>query len=116
MDQQSILISNLVNGVDRYEISAVSPAMHQQQSFKHSIRSNVPLHVASALQGRWIICGSDDGSVRIFDQRTESIIKSLRHGDSKHLYFLVFPTPQPRIFFFSRNSGSGGGGLFIFFS
>jgi WD40 repeat protein len=88
------LISNLVNGVDRYEISAASAALHQQQSFKHSIRSNVPLHVASALQGRWIICGSDDGSVRIFDQRTEAIIKSLRHSNSKLLYFLVFPTPN----------------------
>ena len=88
MDQRSILISNLVNGVDRYKISAVSPALHQQQSFKHAIRLNVPLHVASALQGRWIICGSDDRSVRIFDQRTETIINSLRHGDGKHLLFL----------------------------
>jgi WD40 repeat protein len=110
------LISNLVNGVDRYEISAASAALHQQQSFKHSIRSNVPLHVASALQGRWIICGSDDGSVRIFDQRTEAIIKSLRHSDSKLSCFLVFPTPQTHISLFSRNFGSGGGGLFISFS
>jgi hypothetical protein len=60
--------------------------LQQQQSFKHSIRSNVPIHVASALQGRWIIGGSDDGSVRVFDQRTADVIKCLRHGESKNLY------------------------------
>lgn len=94
MDQRLILISNLINGVDRYEISSVSPALQQQQSFKHSVRLNIPLHVASALQGRWIICGSDDGSVRIFDQRTETIIKCLRHGESMypHLFLLALLT------------------------
>jgi len=101
MDQQSVFISNLVDGVDHYKISAVSATLHQQQFFKHSICSNMPLHVASALQGRWIICGSDDRSVHIFDQQMEAIIKCLHHSDSKHSYFPVIPTPQTHISLFS---------------
>ena len=51
------------------------------QSFRHPIRTNVPLQVTSAMQGNWVISGSDDGSVRIFDQRSGELLKSLRHSD-----------------------------------
>jgi len=33
------------------------------------------------MQGNWVISGSDDGSVRIFDQRSGELLKSLRHSD-----------------------------------
>lgn len=80
MDQGSLLICNLVNGVDSYVLSADSSLRHTQ-SYRQPIRCNVTLQVASALQGTWVIAGSDDGSVRIFDQRSGELIKSLRHTD-----------------------------------
>ena len=82
-DQQSILVSNLVTGIDSYAVSGVSPGVPPvlQQSFRHSISHNVPLQITSALYGSWVISGSDDGSVRIFDQRSGELLKSLRHAD-----------------------------------
>lgn len=52
-----------------------------KQSYLHPVRCNVPLIVTSAFQGKWIICGSDDGSVRLFDQRSGEMIKCLQHGN-----------------------------------
>ena len=86
-DQQSLLISDLVNGIDTYSISNVSPGVSPTllQSFHHSIHSNVPLQVTSGMQGNWVIGGSDDGSVRIFDQCSGDFLKCLRHGNGMHL-------------------------------
>ena len=82
-DQRTLLISNLVNGIDSYAIAGVSPGLSPAlvQSFRHPIRTNVPLQVTSAMQGNWVISGSDDGSVRIFDQRSGELLKSLHHSD-----------------------------------
>jgi len=33
------------------------------------------------MQGNWVISGSDDGTVRLFDQRSAKLVKCLRHGD-----------------------------------
>lgn len=89
-DQRSILVSNLVNGIDAY---AVSPSMRLIQSYRHSIRCNVPLQVTTALQGAWIVGGSDDGSVRLFDQATGQLIQCLRHGDGMLcLHVCISPT------------------------
>ena len=82
-DQRYVLISNLVNGIDSYLVSDVSPGVPPtlQQTFRHPICSNVPLQITSALQGDWVIGGSDDSSVRIFDQRSGELLKSLRHDE-----------------------------------
>jgi hypothetical protein len=79
----TLLISNLVNGIDSYSITGVSPGLSPKliQSFRHSVRVNVPLQVTSAMQGNWVISGGDDGSVRIFDQRNGELLKCLRHGE-----------------------------------
>ena len=81
----TLLISNLVNGIDSYSITGVSPGLSPKliQSFRHSIRVNVPLQVTSAMQGNWVISGGDDGSVRIFDQRNGELLKCLRHGEGR---------------------------------
>jgi len=89
-DQESFLISNLVNGIDSYVVSSVSSSVQQSQTFRHPIRVNVPLQVTSALQGTWVICGSDDGLVRIFDQRTGNLIRNLQHGQGMCTFPLVF--------------------------
>jgi hypothetical protein len=85
-DQRTLLISNLVNGIDSYSISNVSAGVSPTllRSFRHPIRCNVPLQVTSGMQGSWVIGGSDDGSVRIFDQRSGELLKCLRHGDGRN--------------------------------
>lgn len=82
-DQRTLLISNLVYGIDAYEILTDPITLRNQQSYWFAIRNNVPLQVTSAMQGSWVITGSDDGLVRIFGQRSGDIIQCLRHGDSK---------------------------------
>ena len=39
------------------------------------------MQVTTAMQGSWVVSSSDDGSVRIFDQRSGAIMKCLRHAD-----------------------------------
>jgi len=85
-DQRSILVSNLVNGVDAYVISAMSPVLQHTRSFPHPIHCNVPLLITSVLQGAWVIGGSDDGTVRIFDQRSDDLVKCLQHADGMYSY------------------------------
>lgn len=92
-DQRSILVSNLVNGVDAYVISAMSPVLQHARSFPHPIRCNVPLLVTSALQGAWVIGGSDDGTVRIFDQRSGDLVKCLQHADGMYSYISSVKCP-----------------------
>lgn len=89
-DQRSLLISNLVNGIDSYLISGVSPGVPPtlQQTFRHPLRKNVPLQITSALQGDWVIGGSDDGSIRIFDQRSRELLKALHHGEGTQPTFM----------------------------
>jgi hypothetical protein len=80
------------------------------QSFRHPIRTNVPLQITSAMQGNWVISGSDDGSVRVFDQRSGELLKCLRHGDGKQrrnarvLILLIYR-------FRSRLACTGGSGM-----
>jgi hypothetical protein len=82
-DQRTLLVSNLVYGIDAYEILTDPITLRNQQSYRFAIRNNVPLQVTSAMQGSWVITGSDEGLVRIFGQRSGDIIQCLRHGDSK---------------------------------
>ena len=89
-DQRTLLISNLVNGIDAYMLSAVSSSMQNQQSFRYAIRCNVPLQVTTAMQGSWVISGSDDGTVRLYDQRSAEMIKCLHHADGALNVALVF--------------------------
>jgi hypothetical protein len=75
-DQRSLVVSNLVNGVDTYTVPPRQPI----RSFSHVIRENKPLHVSSALQGALTIAGSDDGCIRLFEQRTGLLYAHLPHG------------------------------------
>lgn len=70
-------------------ISSVSSSLQQTQTYRYPIRINVPLQVASALQGHWVISGSDDGLVRIFDHRTGDLIRTLRHGNGMPTVLIV---------------------------
>jgi WD40 repeat protein len=42
------------------------------------------------MQGSWVISGSDDGTVRLYDQRSAEVIKCLHHADGALNLALVF--------------------------
>ncbi|KAF8867435.1 hypothetical protein BD779DRAFT_1393473, partial [Infundibulicybe gibba] len=75
-DQRSLIVSNLVDGVDTYAIPPRQPV----RSFHQPIRHNVPLLVSSALEGSLTVVGGDDGSVRLYDQRLGILSSILHHG------------------------------------
>lgn len=93
-DQRTLLISNLVNGIDAYILSAVSESLQNQQSFRYAIRCNVPLQVTTAMQGNWVISGSDDGTVRLYDQRSAELIKCLNHADGALIFEFMFGSAE----------------------
>lgn len=75
-DNRTLVVSNLVNGVDTYTMPPRQPI----RSFNHAICENRCLQVSSALQGALTIAGSDDGCVRLFEQRTGQLRDQLPHG------------------------------------
>lgn len=75
-DNRSLIVSNLVDGIDVYSIPPIRPT----RSFQHPIHTNVPLVVASALGGVLVIVGSDDGSPRLFNVNTGLLCAVLRHA------------------------------------
>ena len=44
--------------------------------------------ITTAMQGTWVVSGSDDGTVRLFDQRNAEPLMCLRHGDSTLFNFV----------------------------
>jgi hypothetical protein len=78
-DQRSLVVSNLVSGVDTYTVPPRQPI----RLFAHPIRENQALHVSLALQGALTIAGSDDGCVRLFEQRTGLLYHQLPHGNGE---------------------------------
>ncbi|KAJ3551974.1 hypothetical protein NP233_g12978 [Leucocoprinus birnbaumii] len=77
--QRTLLVSNLATGIDVYDLPPLKDSKPIRM-FRHVIRKNVPLLVVSALGDSLAFAGSDDGSVRVFDQQTGSLITTLRHG------------------------------------
>ncbi|KAF8886999.1 hypothetical protein BD779DRAFT_1395717, partial [Infundibulicybe gibba] len=75
-DQCSLIVSNLVDGIDTYAI----PPHQLVWSFRQPIHHNVPLLVSSALEGSLTVVGGDDGSVRLYDQRLGILSSILHHG------------------------------------
>jgi hypothetical protein len=79
-DERMLIVSNLQDGVDIYSM----PPVQLLRSFKHAISVNVPLQVHSALQGALTLAGSDDGTVRLFEQRTGQVSELLPHGNGEY--------------------------------
>jgi WD40 repeat protein len=89
LDGHSLVISNLINGLDLYTI----PTMERIKTFAYTIVRNFPMQVAIIPQTNWIVCGGDDGFVRIYHLRTGQILHQLDHGEGKDSFYtsLVFP-------------------------
>jgi WD40 repeat protein len=78
-DNRSLIVSNLVDGIDIYTMPPRQPV----RSYKHAIRVNKILQVSSALGGALTVAGSDDGTVRLFEQRTGQLYDQLSHGNGE---------------------------------
>ncbi|KAJ3557341.1 hypothetical protein NP233_g11766 [Leucocoprinus birnbaumii] len=74
--QCTLLVSNLATGIDVYDLPPSSPI----RMFRHAVRKNVPILLAAALDDSIVLAGSDDGTVRVFDQRTGSLVTALHHS------------------------------------
>lgn len=80
-DQQTLLVANLFNGIDSYSVSWNGPIITRRQTYAQTFHKAIIVLVSFALQGQWIISGSDNGTVQIFDQRSGGLIKCLRHAN-----------------------------------
>lgn len=85
-DRCHLLVSNLHDGVDLYDFAVASTGLHLSRSYQHAIRVNVPIQVASVMDGTWVVTGSDEGTVRIFDQRSGELLHCLHHDDCESPY------------------------------
>ncbi|EDR12897.1 uncharacterized protein LACBIDRAFT_323717 [Laccaria bicolor S238N-H82] len=65
-DGRTLIVSNLVDGVDTYSI----PPREPLRTFCHPINQNVPLLVSAIPGSSLFVVGSDDGCPRLYDQRT----------------------------------------------
>lgn len=75
-DGRTLIVSNLVDGVDTYSIPPKEP-LH---TFRHTINQNVPLLVSAVPGSSLFVVGSDDGCPRLYDQRTGHLSNVLHHG------------------------------------
>lgn len=75
-DGRTLIVSNLVDGVDTYSI----PPREPLRNFRHPINQNVPLLVSAIPGSSLFVVGSDDGCPRLYDQRTGHLSNVLRHG------------------------------------
>ncbi|EDR13939.1 uncharacterized protein LACBIDRAFT_305165 [Laccaria bicolor S238N-H82] len=83
-DNQLLIVTNLVNGIDIHSLPPGQPL----RSFTHPIHLNVPLLVSSALQGSLIVVGGDNGSARVYDSCV-GLLTVLPHGQVGTLVQIV---------------------------
>jgi hypothetical protein len=87
-DESFLFTLNLKYAINIYSI----PLTQHVQSLPHLIHHNVPLMVCSTFDGALTLAGSNNGSLRIFDQCIGTLAQSLPHGHGMLLFFLsCFP-------------------------
>ncbi|KAJ3563725.1 hypothetical protein NP233_g8757 [Leucocoprinus birnbaumii] len=82
---RTLLVSNLVTGIDVYDLPPSDPI----RMFRHTVRKNVSLFVTSVLRDSLAVAGSDDGMVRVLIQRTGLLVTTLHHGSIGTLVQIV---------------------------
>lgn len=75
-DEDLLLVSNLHDGVDLYNLPEVSLA----KSIKHLIRHNMPKQVTFAFSGSVAVSGTDSGHVLVHDVNSGALLASLSHS------------------------------------
>jgi hypothetical protein len=74
-DEQFIVISNLHNGADVYDL----PGLNLRKRLRHPITTNCPQQVAFGLSGSAIICGGDNATIFVYDATTGHLLTRLPH-------------------------------------
>jgi hypothetical protein len=97
LHDQSLFISNLVNGADQYAL----PSMEHVKTFLYNIFQNYPLHIAIAKDCGWLVLGGDDGFTHVFDLWKGTFVQRLDHRDGTivlfpNLCFLMICSWRPR--------------------
>lgn len=74
---QSLLVSNLSNGMNLYSLST----RNLQNTYQYNVnpRTNFPLSLAFLKRGRYVTCGTHTGTVEIWNTETGEIFQSLDH-------------------------------------
>ncbi|KAI6015941.1 WD40-repeat-containing domain protein [Pisolithus marmoratus] len=76
-DEQTVLISNLSEGMDLYKIRHCHP--YHQFKYTADTGDNLPVQVAFLHDSRAVACGSMDGNVTVWDIANEDQIQVLPH-------------------------------------
>ena len=77
--ERSIALTNLCDGVDRYDYDDHTQSWHFALHYHIPVLHNIALPVLFVHDGQFILSGSDRGEVRIFDTRTAKIAQILYH-------------------------------------
>ena len=86
-DGHTLIISNLVDGVNMYSIPPREPLC----SFHHPINQNVPLFVSAMPSSSLFVVGSDNGCPCLYDQHTRHLSDILHHGKgTSSCYFHIW--------------------------
>jgi len=78
-DFRHILVYNLCDGLDLYKLR--SKNMQQSYRFTADADVNYPLKVAFTNNGQSVVCGAQDGQVRVWNRITGMQEQILAHGD-----------------------------------
>ncbi|KAH7904270.1 hypothetical protein BJ138DRAFT_1019356, partial [Hygrophoropsis aurantiaca] len=76
VDGEYLIVSNLVNGIDRYKM----PSMERIQNIPHAIITNRPLQLSVVRPAGWLVSGGDDGDTRIYDNYSGRFLEHLKHS------------------------------------
>ncbi|KAI6094611.1 hypothetical protein EDD16DRAFT_1446939, partial [Pisolithus croceorrhizus] len=76
-DEQTVLISNLLEGMDLYRICHCHP--YCRFKYTADTSDNLPVQVAFLHDGHAVACGSMDGNVMVWDVANEDQIQVLPH-------------------------------------
>jgi len=85
-DGRTLIISNLVDGVDTYSI----PPREPLHTFRHTINQNVLLLVSAVLGSSLFVVGSDDSCPHLYDQCTGHLSNVLHHGKCMFLLHTTY--------------------------
>lgn len=80
-------MTNLRNGADQYRTQPIEKVMN----FSFKTEAYIPLQICTAKRGELVVCGGDDGFVRIFERQTGGFLEKLPHSHSSFemLYYLT---------------------------
>lgn len=79
-NESSIVLTNLFDGLDRYDLNENTQAWAFARHYDLPVTQNITLPVLFIDNGKFILCGSDNGHVRIFDAQNGTIAQTLVHG------------------------------------